>query len=98
MPCLLKKIEQNKEIILLIFTGDIAYDLQGPKYYSMLKYIEPISSKIAVIAAPGNHDTLYHADTFKLYTKSFYTPQWRQHQNYFNKIQIGRILFVFYNP
>lgn len=68
MQCLLKKIEENLNIVMVIFTGDIAYDLQGPKYESMLAYLQPVTSRLVFFATPGNHDTLYHADTFVLYT------------------------------
>ena len=49
---------------MLLFTGDIAYDLQGLHYRSMFKTIEPISSQIVFMVTPGNHDTLKHADTY----------------------------------
>lgn len=39
LPCLVSKINENKDIVFAIFTGDLAYDLQGPKYYAMLKHI-----------------------------------------------------------
>lgn len=68
MPCLITQLNQNTNIVLIIFTGDLAYDLQGPKYYSMLKYIQPLTSQLTLMAIPGNHDTLYHADTFLLFT------------------------------
>lgn len=84
--------------MMVLFTGDLAYDLQGPKYYSMLKYLQPLTSQVAFVATPGNHDTLYHEDTFVLFTKSFYTPQWREYFNYFNNIKIGNLLFISYNP
>lgn len=29
------------------------------------------------MVTPGNHDTVYHADTFELFTASFYSPLWR---------------------
>lgn len=98
LPCILQKVEENSNLVMIIFTGDLAYDLQGSKYYSMLKYMQPLTSKITFVAAPGNHDTLYHADTFELFTKTYYTPQWWTYSNYFNKFTIGKLLFIFYNP
>ena len=55
---------QNSNIKMLLFTGDMAYDLQGPHYRSMFKTIEPISSRLVFMVTPGNHDTLKHADTY----------------------------------
>ena len=50
--------------MLILFTGDIAYDLSGDKYYSMLKYIDVITAKIVFMVIPGNHDTQHYGDTF----------------------------------
>ena len=61
---------------MLLFTGDIAYDLQGPHYRSMFKTIQLFSSQIVFMVTPGNHDTIKHADTYELFTESFYMPRW----------------------
>lgn len=53
---------------MLLFTGDMGYDLQGPHYRSMLNMIAEISSKMVFMVIPGNHDTLYHDDTFELFS------------------------------
>ena len=60
-------IQTNQNIILLIFLGDLAYDFMGEKYVSMLKYMEPITSRISVMVTPGNHDYIYHEDSFELF-------------------------------
>ena len=66
-PCLIKEITNNPQLSMAFFLGDLAYDLQGPLYYSMLKHIEFITIKMVFMVTPGNHDTLYHSDTFKLF-------------------------------
>ena len=98
MPCLLGKVQEDPSISMTIFTGDMAYDLKGDKYYNMLKYISTITSKMVFMVTPGNHDTLYHNDTFQLFTFTFYTPQWKQYRNYFYTIQNSHLLFLSYNP
>jgi hypothetical protein len=50
------------------------------------------------MVTPGNHDTLYHADSFELFTLSFYNPQWHQYYNYFYTLQLDKIAFISYNP
>ena len=57
---MLALLEEDKDVCLTIFLGDIAYDFVGEKYFAMLKKIEPLSSRIAFMATPGNHDYLYH--------------------------------------
>lgn len=47
---------------------------------------------------PGNHDTLHHADTFELFTMSFYSPMWYEYYNYFYTLRIGNIVLLAYNP
>ena len=47
---------------MAIFLGDIAYDFFGDKYKSMLKYMQPMTSRICFMATPGNHDTIHHED------------------------------------
>ena len=47
---------------MAIFLGDIAYKLQGDQYISMLKYMQPMTSRICFMATPGNHDTVHHKD------------------------------------
>ena len=47
---------------MAIFLGDIAYDFIGDKYDSMLKYMQPITSRICFMAIPGNRDTVHHKD------------------------------------
>lgn len=98
LPCLVRKLQENKNVVMMIFTGDLAYDLQGPLYYSMLKHIEVITSRIVFMVTPGNHDTLYHADTFELFTESFYSPNWKHYYNYYYTMQFGNVVFISYNP
>lgn len=52
----MKDVEANPDLKLILFLGDIAYDLIGDKYISMLKYIEPLTSRMAFMVTPGNHD------------------------------------------
>lgn len=50
------------------------------------------------MVTPGNHDTLYHNDTFELFTYTFYSPQWKQYLNYYYTIQNNHLLFLSYDP
>jgi len=50
------------------------------------------------MVTPGNHDTLHHADTFDLFVNSFHTPMWEDYFSYFYTFQLGKILFISYNP
>jgi hypothetical protein len=36
-PCLKMKVEENTNLSMALFTGDLAYDFQGVHYKSMLK-------------------------------------------------------------
>ena len=54
----MKDIEINLRLRFVIFFGDIGYVFIGEKYISMLKYIEPLTSRMAFMTTPGNHDTL----------------------------------------
>ena len=98
LPCLMQQVSENQDIRMVVFTGDMAYDLQGKFYRPMLEMISELSSKMAFMVTPGNHDTLYHADTFELFTESFYTPRWKDYYNYFFTLQLGRVVFISYNP
>lgn len=55
MPSLKKTLKDNKNIGMMIFGGDLAYDFEGQTYIDMLKYLQPITSQIVTIATPGNH-------------------------------------------
>ncbi len=48
---------------MLIFGGDLAYDFEGIMYIDILKYLQPLTSQIPIICAPGNHDSVYHEDS-----------------------------------
>jgi hypothetical protein len=39
LPCMNKTLGSNKNIQIMLFTGDLAYDLQGDLYSAMLKHI-----------------------------------------------------------
>ena len=64
LPGLLSHLEKDPSIVMVLFLGDLAYDFIGEKYFSMLEYIEPITSRICFMATPGNHDYVYHEDSF----------------------------------
>ena len=94
----MQQILENKNISMIIFTGDMAYDLQGPQYRSMLEMIAPFSCQVVFMVTPGNHDTLYHADTYELFTESFIMPRWKEYLNYFYILKIGHVAITVYNP
>ena len=60
MPYLKDFIDNDIDIKMIVFLGDIAYDFNREKYKPMLKYIEPITSRIAFMVSPGNHEYVYH--------------------------------------
>lgn len=39
----------------MLFGGDLAYDFEGQMYIKMLKYLQPLTSRIVTIVSPGNH-------------------------------------------
>lgn len=67
-------IESDPAIVLVLFLGDLAYDIIGEKYIAMLKYIQPITSRICFMVTPGNHDYIYHEDSFELFAETFLSP------------------------
>ena len=56
----MSQIQKNSNIVMVIFLGDIAYDFVGEKYISMLKYMQPITSRVCFMVTPGNHDYTDH--------------------------------------
>jgi len=97
---MLKNLKDNKQLGLLIFGGDLAYDFEGQMYIDMLKYLQPLTSSIVTIVTPGNHESVYHEDSLELFVESFYSPMWYKYFNYFSVIGLEshKLVFVSYDP
>jgi Calcineurin-like phosphoesterase/Iron/zinc purple acid phosphatase-like protein C len=81
----------------ILHVGDLAYDLnhyQGRKAQHFLRMIEPISSSLPYMVAPGNHEAAFN---FSLYRSLFKMPQWQQSQNLYFSFDIGLVHIVVYN-
>ncbi|KAL4525182.1 hypothetical protein Ndes2437B_g03076 [Nannochloris sp. 'desiccata'] len=88
---------QSSEFSALVHVGDIAYDLhhyQGRKGQHFLRMIEPISSSIPYMVAPGNHEAAYN---FSHYRSLFKMPQYNISQNLYYSFDMGLIHIVVYN-
>jgi hypothetical protein len=57
-----------------------------------------MTSKMAFMVSPGNHDVLKHKDIYKLFILSFYSPQWSDYFLYFYSFKIKNTVFLSYNP
>ena len=83
---------------MVIFLGDIAYDFVGEKYISMLKYMQPITSRVCFMVTPGNHDYTDHQDAFELFMQTFLSPNWHNNFNFYYNMVIGHTIFISFNP
>lgn len=88
---------QRSQFSALVHVGDIAYDLrhyQGRKGQHFLRMIEPISSSMPYMVAPGNHEAAYN---FSHYRALFKMPQYEETQNLYYSFDMGLIHVVVYN-
>lgn len=91
-------MEEDKSIVLVLFLGDLAYDLVGEKYRDILIYLQPLLSRVCFMATPGNHDYVYHADSFELFAETFLSPEWSKYYDFYYNFVLGDVLFINYVP
>jgi hypothetical protein len=96
---LLIKMTQHREIVGVLHLGDIGYnlyDLGGYRGDEFLEDIEPVSSRVAYMTMPGNHE---HSDGFMQYIRRFRMPDVTQtpDTNFFYSFDLGKAHFVVLN-
>jgi hypothetical protein len=98
LPSMINHLEGNPRVCLALFMGDLAYDFRGTKYFSMLRYIQSITSRVAFMVTPGNHDYVYHEDAFELFAETFLSPFWEKNFNLYYSLVLADVMFISYNP
>ena len=86
------------EFSALIHAGDIAYDLgslQGRNGMHFLRQMEPISSIMPYMVAPGNHEA--SAFNFSHYKALYRMPHWEDTENLFYSFDVGLVHVLVYN-
>ncbi len=81
----------------VVHVGDLGYDLndyQGRKAQHFLRMIEPLSSSLPYMVAPGNHEAAFN---FSHYRSLFRMPQWQTTENLYYSFDLGLVHIVVYN-
>lgn len=89
----------------MIFTGDMAYDLESENCQRgdyFLRNFSTIAAYWPTMLTPGNHDTGNNTK-HSIYRKSFYSPELyniNTDDNFFNlySFDIGLVHFIAFNP
>lgn len=50
------------------------------------------------MATPGNHDYIYHEDSFELFAETFLSPEWSKYYDFYYTFILGDVLFINYVP
>jgi hypothetical protein len=50
------------------------------------------------MVSPGNHDYVYHEDSFELFAETFLSPEWSKYYNFYYTFIVGDVMFVSYSP
>jgi hypothetical protein len=95
--CLLEQIAARPEARLLVILGDLAYDLEGDTYIRFFEHSQPVTSQMAMVLTPGNHETTKHKDLFTIVQESFYSPYWNRFYGYYDIFSAGEFVFLGYN-
>jgi hypothetical protein len=96
---LLTKMARHREMVGVLHLGDIGYnlgDVGGYKGDEFLDDIEPVSSRVAYMTMPGNHE---HYKGFIQYIRRFRMPDVTQapDTNFFYSFDLGKAHFVALN-